>query len=108
VAAGIIIGGLTFAWNEEHTDFKHLYAEDNHQFFGDQLPPVWIHFGDLSEENADGETRVNEVAGFEIIIDRSSSGRRRIVRHELCHVATWGFETEVHGKQFVECMKRFE
>src|SRR5579885_2553614 len=29
------------------------------------------------------------------------------MRHESCHVATWGQEPDEHGSRFQECMKRF-
>ena len=110
LAAGIILGGLVFAWNKEHTEsnLQRWYDADNARYFHGELPPVWIHFGDLTGYDADGETKHNDNTGFEIIIDRQAEDKGAIIRHELCHLGTWGFEADAHGKQFIECMRRFE
>jgi hypothetical protein len=106
VALVIIVSGSTLAWNHEHAEsnLQRWYAEDNQRFFAGQLPPVWIHFGDLSKEDADGETKHNDNTGFEIIVDRLADDKRMIVRHELCHVQTRSAE---HGELFQACMSRY-
>jgi len=107
VATGVILSGLDFVWNKEHAEsnLQRWYDADNARYFHGDLPPVWIHFGDLSKEDADGETNNN--TGFEIIIDREAANKRAITRHELCHVATWGLEDDAHGELFAKCMRGF-
>jgi len=109
-ALSVIVVGTALAWNHEHAEsnLQRWYAEDNQRFFHGELPPVWIHFGDLTKDEADGETKFNDNTGFEIIVDRStSSDQRGIVRHEMCHLFVDWKETEEHGQLFQECMKRF-
>ncbi len=106
VALLIIVSGSALAWNHEHAEsnLQRWYAEDNQRFFAGQLPPAWIHFGDLTEFDADGETKHNDNTGFEIIVDSQAENKRAVLRHELCHVQTKNAE---HGATFQECMKRF-
>jgi hypothetical protein len=106
----IIVSGTTLAWNHEHAEsnLQRWYNRDNETFFNGKLPPVWIHFGDLTKEDADGETKHNDITGFEIIVDGSSSNVRHTLRHESCHVFVDWKESEMHGAMFQECMKRFD
>jgi acyl-CoA synthetase (AMP-forming)/AMP-acid ligase II len=107
-ALSVIIGGATCANNREHaaSNLQRWYDQDNQRFFAGQLPPVWIHFGALTKYDADGETKSNDNTGFEIIVDRSSSDQRGIVRHEMCHVALRG--AEEHGADWQKSMRKFE
>src|SRR6266404_8030678 len=109
-ALSVIVAGGAYAYNREHarSELQRWYVEDNERFFAGQLPPVWIHFGDLTKDDADGATRFSEDTGFEIIVDRSTAKQeqRGIIRHEMCHVRVWG--AEEHGTDWRECMKKFE
>jgi len=106
VALLIIVSGSTLAYNHEHAEsnLQRWYSADNRTFFHGELPPVWIHFGDLAEENADGETKHNDNTGFEIIVDRQADDKRAVLRHELCHIQTRSAE---HGTLFQACMTRY-
>ncbi len=65
-ALSVIVGGTALAWNHEHDDsnLQRWCAEDNQRFFAGQLPSVWVHFGDLTKEDADEETNHNDNTGF--------------------------------------------
>jgi len=106
-ALSVIVSGAAYAYNREHAEsnLQRWYDEDNQRYFAGKLPSAWIHFGDLTKDEADGEARFSRDAGFEIIMDRSSSDQRGIVRHEMCHVAVWG--AEEHGSEWAGCMERF-
>lgn len=66
---------------------------------------------DLSEAKAEGETYKESEDRFVIVLDpkwnTSEDEALHTMRHESCHIATWGEEPE-HGPLFQECMKRFE
>jgi len=106
-ALSVIVGGTALAWNHEHAEsnLERWYAADNQRFFHGELPPAWIHFGDLTKDNADGETKHNDNTGFEIIVDRQAENKRAVLRHELCHIET---KTAEHGSLFQACMTRYE
>jgi SprT-like family len=89
-----------------------LYQDTNEEFYGGQLPDVRVKSHDLSDEEAKGETYKETEDRFVIVLDpnwNTSNGEAlETMRHESCHVATWGQESDEHGPRFQECMKRFE
>jgi hypothetical protein len=89
-----------------------LYQQTNKEFFGDQLPDVVVKSLDLSDEKAEGLTYKETEDTFVIVLDpkwnTSEAEALDTMRHESCHVATWGAEPDVHGPRFQECIKRFE
>ena len=89
-----------------------LYQDTNKEFYGGQLPDVRVKSHDLSDEEAEGETYKETEDRFVIVLDpnwNTSNGEAlETMRHESCHVATWGQEPDVHGPLFQECMKRFD
>jgi hypothetical protein len=95
------------------SDHLHaLYQETNKNFFGGHLPDVVMKVEDLSDANAEGETYKESENLFVIVLDpkwnTSEDEALHTMRHESCHVATWGQESDPHGPRFQECMKRFE
>ena len=94
-------------------DYLHaLYQHTNREFFEGKLQDVVLKAEDLSKENAEGVTYQEGEDTFVIILDpqwnTSEDEALRTMRHEACHVATWGQEPDEHGPLFQECMKRFE
>jgi len=89
-----------------------LYQKTNKEFFGSQLLDVEVKAHDLSEEKAEGITYQEAEDRFVIVLDpnwnTSEDEALDTMRHESCHVATWGEEPDPHGPRFQECMKRFE
>jgi hypothetical protein len=111
-ALSIIVAGCSYAVARErlrNADLDGWYAEDNARFFAGELQPVGVRWGDLQKEDALGITRGSAEAS-EIVLDRDAlttkADARAVLRHEICHVATWG-EEPVHGHEFQSCMLRF-
>jgi SprT-like family len=88
-----------------------LYQQTNKEFFEGQLPDLTVKVEDLSEANAEGETYKENEERFVIVLDpkwnTSNDEALETMRHESCHVATWGQEPDEHGPRFQDCMKRF-
>jgi hypothetical protein len=88
-----------------------LYQQTNKEFFDGQLPDLTVKVEDLSEANAEGETYKENEDRFVIVLDpkwnTSDDEALETMRHESCHVATWGQEPDEHGPRFQDCMKRF-
>lgn len=116
LSLAVICFGVRYAVGRERLrdpDHIHaLYQETNSQFFDGQLPDVVVKVEDLSEERAEGETYKESEDLFVIVLDpkwnTSEDEAIHTMRHESCHVATWGEEPDEHGPRFQECMKRFE
>jgi hypothetical protein len=83
---------------------QRWYDADNKTFFHGELPHAVVRFGDLTKEDADGETKSNDNTVFEIIVDRQAEDKRAVLRHELCHIQTRSSE---HGELFQACMSRY-
>jgi len=79
------------------------------RFFNGKLPDVVLKVEDLSDKNAEGVTYKESEDTFVIVLDpqwnTSEDEALDTMRHESCHVATWGEEPD--GPRFQECMKRF-
>ena len=116
LSMAVICFGVRYAVGRERLrspDHVHaMYQETNREFFDGQLPDVVVKVEDLSEARAEGETYKESEDRFVIVLDpkwnTSEDEAMRTMRHEACHVATWGEEPDEHGPRFQECMKRFE
>jgi len=116
VPLAVICFGVRYAVGRERLrdpNYLHaLYRGTNKDFFGSQLPDVRVKSHDLSDEKAKGVTYKETEDRFVIVLDpnwnTSEDEALDTMRHESCHVATWGQEPEEHGPLFQECMKRFE
>jgi len=68
-----------------------------------------VKWGDLRQDDAEGETYQLTDDSFLIILDGSQNTSERkgrdTLKHEACHVATWK-EEPVHGPKFQACMSR--
>jgi len=86
-----------------------LYQETNRESSGGQLPDVVVKVEDLSEAKAEGETYKESKELFVIVPDlkwnTSEDEALHRMRHESCHVATWGQAPDPHGPLFQERMK---
>jgi hypothetical protein len=82
-------------------------SKENATEFGGQLQGASVQWGDLREEHAEGITYRYADDSFEIVIDRytntSEDEARDTLRHEACHVTTWG-EEPAHGTRWQACM----
>jgi hypothetical protein len=115
LSLAVICFGVRYAIGRERLrspDHLHaLYQETNKDFFGGQLPDVVVKVEDLSEAKAEGETYMETQDLFVIVLDpkwnTSEDEALHTMRHESCHVATWGREPDEHGPIFQECMARF-
>jgi hypothetical protein len=115
LSVATIFFGVRYAIGREQLrspDHLHaLYQQTNREFFGGQLPDVVLKVEDLSGGNAEGVTYKEAEDRFVIVLDpywnTSEDEALDTMRHESCHVATWGDEPDAHGARFQECMKRF-
>jgi hypothetical protein len=96
-ALSVIVAGCSYAAGRERlrkTDLEAWYQEDNAAYFGGELQPVYVRWGDLQAEHALGMTQTDEEGYLEIVLDRfelrTESDARAILHHEECHVATFG------------------
>lgn len=116
LSLAVICFGVGYAMGRERLrkpEYLHtLYQETNKQYFDGQLRDVELQVHDLSQEKAEGITYKEGEEKFVIALDpnwnTSKAEALDTVRHEACHVATWGEEPDAHGAHFQECMKRFE
>lgn len=112
----VIFFGVRYAVGRERlrnpAHLHALYQQTNSAFFDGKLPDVVLKVEDLSDKNADGVTYKESEDTFVIVLDpnwnTSEDEALDTMRHESCHVATWGEEPDPHGPRFQECMKRFE
>jgi len=112
LALGVIVFGIRYHFMLQrlrHADLHAWYQQDNTELFGGKLPDARVEWSDLSEDNDEGETYQLTDDSFVIVLDRnqntSESKARDTLRHEACHVATWG-EEPLHGPRFQTCMSR--
>jgi hypothetical protein len=116
LSLAVIFFGVRYAVGREHLrspDHLHaLYQETNKKFFDGKLQDVVLKVEDLSNDNAEGVTYKKTEDTFVVVLDpkwnTSEDEALDTMRHESCHVATWGEEPEQHGPRFQECMKRFD
>jgi hypothetical protein len=116
LSLAVICFGVRYAVGRERLrdpGYLHtLYQGTNKDFFGSQLPDVTVKSHDLSDEKAKGVTYKETEDRFIIVLDphwnTSEDEALETMRHESCHVATWGQEPDEHGPRFQECMKRFQ
>ena len=89
------------------TDLHAWYQQDNAELFEGNLPDARVEWSDLTEDDDAGKTYQLEDGSFVILLDRnqhtSISEARDTVKHEACHVATWGDEAQ-HGPRWTACM----
>jgi SprT-like family len=112
LALAVIVFGIRYHMMREHLRHANLHAwyqQDNAELFGNKLPDARVEWSDLSEDNDEGKTYQLTDDSFVIVLDRNSntseSEARDTLRHEACHVATWG-EEPVHGPRWKACMSR--
>jgi hypothetical protein len=110
LAVAVIVFGIRYHLKRERlrrTDLHAWYQRDNAELFEGKLPDARVEWSDLSKDNDAGETYQLEDDSFVILLDRkqntSESEARDTVKHEACHVATWG-EEPAHGPKWQACM----
>lgn len=116
LSLAVILFGVRYAIGRERlrnpAHLHALYQRTNSAFFDGKLPDVVLRVEDLSDKNAEGVTYKESEDTFVVVLDpnwnTSEEEAMATMRHESCHVATWGQEAEEHGPRFQECMKRFE
>jgi hypothetical protein len=105
LSMAVICFGVRYAVGHERPRSPdHLlasYQETNKDFFSGRLPDVVVKVEDLSEAKAEGETYMETQDLFVIVFDpkwnTSEDEALHTMRHESCHVATWGQEPDEHG-----------
>jgi hypothetical protein len=97
LAISVIVFGARYGIMRErlrHADLHAFYRQTNSEFFGGKLQDARVEWGDLRGDDAEGETYQLTDDSFVIFLDRSQntseSKVRDTLRHEACHVATWG------------------
>jgi predicted SprT family Zn-dependent metalloprotease len=117
LALAVIIWSVCFAVTQEHRrtpDFlQQKYQELNRTFFENSLPTARLEWADLTDADAAGQTFLESDDSFVIQVDRRSDfwdddDLQDTVKHETCHIATWGAEEEEHGPIFQRCMARIK
>jgi len=110
VALAVIVFGIRYHVMRErlrHADLHSWHQQENATAFGGNLQDASVEWGDPREEKAEGITYRYSDDSFAITIDRNSntseSHTRETLRHEVCHVATWGDE---HGPKWQACMSQ--
>jgi SprT-like family len=114
VAASLtILGGASYASQREklrQTDLHEVYQQINRKHFDGQLGDCAVVWSYLNERL--GEITFDDY-GCEIRIDRYENRNlaqtQQTLFHESCHRFVGLVpEADVHGKQFTECMRRFD
>lgn len=102
------------------TDLTALYAEINLASFGGQLradvPVSWANLRSNRDCGECGAMTDYDSGRPAIRFDnervRTERGLRRLMQHEMCHIAVIDAATKLqqdsHGPSWQECMKRFE
>lgn len=110
LALAVIVLGIRYAVMRERlrrADLHAWYQQENATEFGGHLQDAQVNWGDLRGDDAEGETYQQTDDSFVIVLDRnqntSESKARDTLRHEACHVATWGEEPK-HGPKWQACM----
>jgi hypothetical protein len=88
---------------------QRQFEELNRRFFDGGLPPTNVVWADLRDD--DGLTTRYDDGSFVIQIDRRgnflyASELDDTLKHETCHVATYGQDADPHGPAFRDCMAR--
>lgn len=110
-----IIWGVHFAAAQEQRRtpefLQQKYQKLNRTFFENSLPTARLEWADLTDADAVGQTFLENDDSFVIQVDRRSDfwdddDLQDTVKHETCHIATWGKELEAHGPRWQACMAR--
>jgi hypothetical protein len=98
--------------NMSNKKLKLWYEAFNDNYFDSKLPVnTSVRWGNLSQEQAAGQTTKHDDGSFSIVIDvrlnPSDSTAAMTLAHEECHVATWEKANGIgsHGVVFESCMK---
>ena len=112
LALAVIASGIRYAIMRERlsrADLHAWYQQENETEFAGSLQDASVEWGDLRQDDAEGITYKYDDDSFAIVLDRSTntseSEARDTLRHEACHVATWGEEPK-HGPKWQACMSR--
>jgi hypothetical protein len=88
-----------------------IYADVNRQAFAGGLPDVRTDWAVLKSPEGSGST-LFDGSGFIILLDPNDNPTREdaliTMRHEACHVATHGKDSDPHGPAFQACKARVE
>src|SRR5882762_1631490 len=106
LSLAVICFGVRYAVGRERlrspAHLHSLYQETNTAFFDRKLPDAVLKVEDLSDKDAEGVTYKETEDTFVVVLDpnwnTSEHEALDTVRHESCHVATWGEEPDVHGR----------
>jgi hypothetical protein len=90
---------------------RQIYTEVNRQSFGGTLPDVRLDWAVLKSPGGSGST-LFDGSGFIILLDPEDNPTPEealiTMRHEACHVATHGQDTDQHGPAFQACKARLQ
>jgi hypothetical protein len=85
------------------------YTEANAWYFDDQLPHdteiVWVS---LRYKKAMGDSECNTngcLIRLDPFVNVAPATVHETELHEICHIATWGQDIDVHGPPFQACIK---
>jgi hypothetical protein len=88
-----------------------IYADVNRQAFAGALPDVRTDWAVLRAPEGSGST-LFDGKGFIILLDPNDNPTPEdaliTMRHEACHVATHGQDTDQHGAAFQACKARLQ
>jgi hypothetical protein len=88
-----------------------IYMEVNRQSFEGSLPDVRTDWALLTSPEGSGSTLFDGV-GFIILLDPTANPTPEdalvTMRHEACHVATHGMDSDPHGQAFQACKARLQ
>jgi hypothetical protein len=118
VAIVLVACGTASAHERESFNNDTLVAmleQVNQHYFAGQLKDVEVRWANLKSEDDRGITRSYGSGSFLIEIDRDTNKTSRIAQvalnHEACHVATYvqieQEHSDLHGRLFRNCMRRF-
>lgn len=89
-------------------ELQQEFEDTNARFFGGALPATAVYLSNQVEDDWIGETTKDPNGVFDIEIDEPLAPAVReqewVLRHEMCHVATWGEKETAHGAAWQECM----
>jgi hypothetical protein len=112
MAIAIIVFGIRYHLMRQrlrHTELHAWYQRDNAELFDGKLPDARVEWSDLTADNDAGKTYQLEDDSFVILLDRnentSESEAGDTLKHEACHIASWGEELG-HGPKWQECMSK--
>jgi hypothetical protein len=115
-----VLGACGTASAHERESFHNgtlvaMFEQINQHYFAGELKDVEVRWADLKSEDARGITRPYGTGSFLIEIDRHTNKTSRTAQvalnHEACHVATYveieEEHSDLHGRLFRNCMRRF-